>query len=92
MPGQFLMDAGVDFDPVKRSAVSDLLRDEGIPHVIVDLCEYSISFPSVYWWDVEDLFRNAGIEIDDIGPNDEPHHTLQYDGWVRTKEKLNQST
>lgn len=85
MSGQFLMDTGVDLDPGKRKVASSLMREEGIPHTVDDFCEYSISFPNEYWWDVEDILSNADIEIDDIGLNDQPHHILSYDGWVRTK-------
>lgn len=87
MPGQFLMDTGVDLDPERRQAASSLMREEGIPHVIDSFCEYSISFPNQYWWDIEDLLSAACIEIDDIGPNDQPHHILPYSGWVRIKKR-----
>ena len=80
------MDMGVDLNPEQCQVASDLLREEGLPHVVDDFCGYSISFPNEYWWDIEDALDNAGIEICDIGPNDPPHHILPYDGWVRTKD------
>lgn len=86
MPGQFLMDNGVDISRDKLKVASDLLREEGIPHVVDSPDGYSISFPGGYQFDIEDAFDNAGIHIDDVGPNDQPHHILSYDGWVRTKE------
>jgi len=86
MSKDFLMDAGVDISRNKLKAASTLLREEGIPHVIDSPEGYSISFPSGYQFDVEDVLDNSGVHIDDIGPNDLPHHTRSYDGWVRTKE------